>query len=202
MYPRYVNDLFKLMEAPDELWRYVATWKNWFGDLPAEIRRNAPKDAAARLTFVDDSVLARGWPTCPSWRALPTLQAFLDGVTRAIALTPAFCLLVIFICLADVPVCFATLYSIIAMIVSTLGLLYLLNVPLGAVEALSFAVVIGLSVDYLVHLAYAYKNALLPERYDKSRAAFLARFGSLGRSWTPWPARFGAPGRSWAPWLA
>ena len=32
--------------------------------------------------------------------------------------------------------------------------------PLGPVESLSFAVVIGLAVDYLVHLAFAYTNGI------------------------------------------
>lgn len=36
----------------------------------------------------------------------------------------------------------------------------------------------GVSVDYLVHLAYAYKHSLLPEHYYKSRAVLMARSGS------------------------
>ena len=36
-----------------------------------------------------------------------------------------------------------------------------------------------MSIDYIVHLAFAYSNSLLEERYYKSRAAILARSGSI-----------------------
>ena len=38
----------------------------------------------------------------------------------------------------------------------------------------------GVSVDYLVHLAFAYKHSLMHSRYYKSRAALLARAKSIG----------------------
>ena len=44
------------------------------------------------------------------------------------------------------------------------------------------AVIVGVSIDYLIHLAFAYNNALLADRYYKSRAAFLARSGSITAS--------------------
>jgi hypothetical protein len=34
------------------------------------------------------------------------------------------------------------------------------------------------SVDYLIHLAFAYKHSLMPEQYYKTRAVLLARSGS------------------------
>ena len=42
-----------------------------------------------------------------------------------------------------------------------------------------FAVIVGVSIDYLIHLAFAYNNSILADRYYKSRAAFLARSGSI-----------------------
>ena len=63
-----------------------------------------------------------------------------------------------------------------------MGILDLLGLALGPVESLSFAVVIGVSVDYLAHFAYAYKNSLMREHYYKSRAVFLARSGSVSAS--------------------
>jgi len=59
-----------------------------------------------------------------------------------------------------------------------LGTLSVLGHTLGPVESLSFAVVIGVSVDYLVHLAYAYKHSFMRENYYKSRAMLMARSGS------------------------
>jgi hypothetical protein len=47
---------------------------------------------------------------------------------------------------------------------------------LGPIEGLALSVVVGVSVDYLVHFAFAYKHSLVPKRFYKSRAAVLARF--------------------------
>ena len=65
------------------------------------------------------------------------------------------------------------------MLCTILGLLQLIGVSLGPVESLSFAVVVGLAVDYIVHLSFAYKGSLLHERYYRSRSAFLARANSV-----------------------
>ena len=70
--------------------------------------------------------------------------------------------------------------------------------PLGPVESLSFAVVVGVSVDYIVHLSFAFKYALLAGRYYKSRAAFLAR--RQPRTRAPAPRRAHVPTRPNAPW--
>ena len=41
---------------------------------------------------------------------------------------------------------------------------------------------IGVSVDYLTHFAFAYKHSLMREHYYKTRAVMLARAGSVGAS--------------------
>ena len=49
----------------------------------------------------------------------------------------------------------------------------------GVVGALALALVVGMSVDYIIHLAHAYKNSLFDDRYLKSRAALFARGQSI-----------------------
>ena len=127
---------------------------------------------AGRSAFDD------GFVTCSQFAIGPTVRAFLDGVTRALVYTPLFCLVAVLLFLGDVYLCYAALYTIVAIIVFVLGLLGVLGMSLGPIESLSFAIVIGISVDYLVHFAYAFKHSLMPEQYYKSRAVLLARSGS------------------------
>jgi predicted RND superfamily exporter protein len=65
------------------------------------------------------------------------------------------------------------------MILVTMGSLQLSGVPLGPIESLALAVIVGVSIDYLIHLAFAYQHSLMTQRYYKSRAAILARARSI-----------------------
>ena len=65
-----------------------------------------------------------------------------------------------------------------AALISIMGMLYLGGTRLGPIEGLGLSVVIGVSVDYLVHFAFAYKHSLIATRYFKSRATVLARIVS------------------------
>ena len=127
-------------------------------------------------------ILDRGFATCKQWSIGPTMQAFLDGVTRALIWTPAFSLLALLAFLRDAFLCYAALYTILGVIITVMGLLDLLGLSLGPIESLSFAVVIGVSVDYLTHFAYAYKHSLMHDQYFKTRATFLARSASVTAS--------------------
>lgn len=173
----------ELYKRPDLVMQYRSEWATWFDELPAAVR--ALSEAQGRPTGTrlpqspTESVLSMGFPTCQSHSLLPTVQAFLGGVTRALLLTPAFAILSLLVFLQDVFLCYAALYTLGAMIVTVLGLLRFLGLTLGAIESLAFALVIGVSVDYLVHFAYAFKHSLMPESYYKSRAVLLARSGSV-----------------------
>ena len=63
------------------------------------------------------------------------------------------------------------------MLVALLGGMHLLSIPLGIAEALALSLVVGMSVDYIIHLAHAYNNSLFDDRFFKSRAAIFARGG-------------------------
>ena len=65
------------------------------------------------------------------------------------------------------------------MLLALLGTMHVLGVPLGITAALALALVLGMSVDYIIHLAHAYKNSMFSDRYHKSRAAIFARGQSI-----------------------
>jgi len=170
MHSRFLNDV-SVVSNPKLLQRFIDQWTLWFDGFSSAVSTSRPQN--------ETSVLRHGFPTCSSWPMLATLNNFLSGILRSIILTPVFCLFALSFFVGDVTTCYCALYTVLAMIFCIMGCLKLLNVPLGPIESLSLSVVIGVSVDYLVHLAFAYTNSLMPERYYKSRGAFLARCTSI-----------------------
>jgi putative flippase GtrA len=146
----------------------MRAWKEWFRALPSAVDSQA-----------NSSVLSEGFTSCRSWEMAATLQAFLDGVLRSVVFTPLVCMGAVFLMVRDVAICLAALYAVVGMLVVTMGLLHLAGTQLGPIESLAIAVIIGVSVDYLIHLAWAYKNSLMTSRYYKSRASMLARANSI-----------------------
>lgn len=185
-----------LVTNPDLLRQYQDSFTSFFEELPLAVRNlasnrhsgatgtgHAPVWAIPMpLAPANASVLTHGWPACKQFSLGPTVRAFLNGVTRAIIFTPAFALVALLVFLRDVFLCYAALHTIIYMIIAVMGILHHLGLALGPIESLSFAVVIGVSVDYLTHFAYAYKHSIMREQYYKSRAVFLARSGSVSAS--------------------
>jgi len=172
-----VSELFR---RPDIVAVYRSQWYLWFAGLPSAVRSLAAAHGLAlSRTSASTSVLRHGFPTCASHAVMTTLEAFLSGLTRALLLTPAFALVAMLVFLRDVFLCYGALYTIVSMMVSVLGLLHLINVTLGPIESVAFALVIGVSVDYIVHFAHAFKHSLMAESYYKSRAVLFARSGSV-----------------------
>jgi len=163
---RYNTANGQMLGSPTMIEAYMREWKDYFQQLP-------------QLTNSSDAVLSKGFVTCRSWEIYPTIVAFLEGVIRSLLFTPLFCLGAVFAIVRDIAICYAALLSVASMIVVTMGLLHLFGMPLGPIESLALAVIIGVSVYYLIHLAFAYKHSLMQTRYFKSRAAVLARSNSI-----------------------
>ena len=136
-----------------------------------------PTTSAARAAIAGrggESILRLGWHECPKWAILATEEAFLDNVYRAAFLTPIFSAVALVLFLRSLAVSLAALYCLVGMVITILGALRLFRIPLGPPEALVLGLVVGVSVDYLVHIACAYNNSFA-DRYYKSRAAPFAR---------------------------
>ena len=162
----------EMLGSPRRLEAYMREWKDYFEDLP---RLTGSTVAGVART----DILSNGFVTCSSWEVFPTISAFLRGVFLSLILTPCMCLCAVFMIVRDVNICYASLLSVVCMIVVTMGVLHLMGTALGPIESLALAVIIGVSVDYLIHLAFAYKNSFMQSRYFKSRASVLARSDSI-----------------------
>ena len=150
-------------------------WDAWFDGLGGADTAAVAAGGASKSV----SVLRFGWHDCPKWGMLATERAFLEGVGRACITTPLFTMAMILPFLRSVSMAYLVMVTLLLMVVTTLGSLRLLGIPLGAVEALALSLVMGVSVDYIVHLAYAYVHTMTEDRFHKSRAALAARTQSI-----------------------
>ena len=169
----------ELLADPVLLTRYKDEWDAWWAGLPAE-GRAASVAAGVPVSGADaDSILSKGEHTCAKWTLLATESAYFGSVWRALTITPLASMGAIALFARSLVIAYAALYALVGMLVTLLGCMKVFGVPLGVTSALALSLVIGMSVDYIIHLAHAYKNSLFSDRYHKSRAALFARGQSI-----------------------
>ena len=184
-----------LVADPMLLIRYRDEWRSWIAGLPGAVRapperplwkdgvhvgtNPAPGAPDFTLPPASESVLSFGISRCAKWSVLETVLAFFSSVFTALCVTPVFSMCAIALFARSLIVSYLALYTLLAMVLALLGIMHVIGLPLGVTGALALSLVIGMSVDYLIHLAHAYKNSLFADRFYKSRAAIFARTGSI-----------------------
>merc|ERR1719198_484246 len=77
-------------------------------------------------------------------------MAFFHSVTTALTVTPFVSMGAIALFSRSLIISYVALYCLIAMVLTLLGV----------TSALALSLVIGMSVDYIIHIAHAYKNSI------------------------------------------
>jgi predicted RND superfamily exporter protein len=101
------------------------------------------------------------------WTWMNTEQGLVDGLFNGFAICfPVAFLVLVFATYNAIVSTFAIL-SIVLIVASVLGIVQLMGYDLGVAESIAGIIVIGFSVDYVVHLAHMYMEAF--EKGKKSR---------------------------------
>lgn len=186
------EEAMALLADPVLLLRHKAEWSLWLQALPQRARAAAPNSTMDESgasnghhewtvpASTAGSVLGTAKLTCAKWSLLATLLAFYRSASTALSLTPLVSMAAIALFTRSLIISYCALYTLAGMVLTLLGLMKLCGLSFGAVSALALALVLGMSVDYIIHIAHAFKNTLLPERFQKSRATVLARATSIG----------------------
>ena len=152
-------DAVELAADPAALRWHEAKWDEWFDAMP-----HAAATSAARAAIAGrggESILRLGWHECPKWAILATEEAFLT-MYRAAFLTRSLGVALVF--LRSLAVSLAALYCLVGMVITILGAPASSD-PARPARSAVLGLVVGVSVDYLVHIACAYNNSLFAERY-------------------------------------
>jgi len=126
----------------------------------------------------EDAVRSSGinaFATCPllwSWMAL--VEVLLKSSVVGIAISVVLAYAVLLIATTNVIVTTMAIVSILGIMLSVFMTMVFLGWEISVLESISMIVVVGMSVDYTVHLMHAYHECdslLIPARFDKARAA-------------------------------
>ena len=101
---------------------------------------------------------AKGVQTSSTWPRMKTEMAFISGTLQSMLLSIVIVALSILIFTRNLYLMAATTVIISSIVACLLGLFVLWGWPLGALEAISVPLVVGLSVDYCLHLSHAYAD--------------------------------------------
>ena len=191
------EEAMTLLADPILLLQYKAEWDTWLKALPRLTRDHSPNSTTPvwragiqpgpsddkhewTVPAASESVLLSVRMTSAKWSLLATVLAFYRSASTALSITPLVSMGAIALFTRSLIISYAALYCLAAMVLTLLGLMKLCGLSFGAVSALALALVLGMSVDYIIHIAHAFKNTVLPQRFYKSRATVLARATSVG----------------------
>lgn len=113
-----------------------------------------------------------------AWTWMQTERSFVSNALSGmgISIAVAFCFLIV--ATRNFIVGFFATLSVVGIVAWVLGIMALLGWELGTTESISCVILIGFSVDYVVHIAVHYIESVKVTRYEKTQEAL----GDMGIS--------------------
>ena len=107
-----------------------------------------------------------------------TEKAFVHQTIRGILISLLFAFIITIIATQNIIITIITIFSVSMVIISVMGIMNLLGWDIGVTESISMVIMIGLSIDYILHLSIDYMHSPLQSRNDKIKSAY----GNMGIS--------------------
>ena len=167
--------------------KVIGDWYGKWNDFLAEFNADVDNRAFLRnLTTADVGEYLCPANVCamPSVRLtgemfvrMATEEAAVSGTVRAIAISTAFAVGSVIIFTGNAVVALLALVCLVTIIASVLAIFTMAGWTLGIVEAVSITILVGLSVDFILHLAEAFTKSHFHKRGDRGEDA-VARLGA------------------------
>jgi hypothetical protein len=177
-YPAYKNEQYSLGFHDDgrPKWVGFTLIASFDSDLPG--RKLEPYfenwDHFMRQLNLDaPASINKGFQTGACWVRMKVEVEFITGVIWSSFLSISCVFISLCVFTANIRLALLACITIVAIIITLLGLLIKTGLKLGAVEAISVQIVVGMSVDYLLHLGHSYTTSSFYSRFGRSRHAFL-----------------------------
>ena len=121
--------------------------------------------------------LEGGFQTATPWVWMSTEEELQSTSTQSLMYGLVLATVVLYLCTRSVTVTLLASGCLVSVVATFLMFMSVFGWQLGVIECVCITVVVGLSVDYTVHVATAYVRSTLPSRVERARAAIL----SMGR---------------------
>lgn len=98
---------------------------------------------------------------------METEKAFVSNALSGVGISLAFAFLILLLTTYNILMSLYSVLCIGGIVVSVISVMVLMGWELGIVESITIVILIGMSVDYVVHLANHYIESIYPDRYRK-----------------------------------
>lgn len=120
--------------------------------------------SAAGLKKAD--FLVASW-TNDQWQYAHTQDIYVQNAINGILISYCLAVVILMIATGNILLTIFAGFNIFGCLACVLGCIPLLGWKLGTIESISLTIVIGLSVDYVVHLAHSYRGSKSLKRNDR-----------------------------------
>eukprot|EP01006_Ploeotia_vitrea_P044538 TRINITY_DN66836_c8_g1_i1.p1 TRINITY_DN66836_c8_g1~~TRINITY_DN66836_c8_g1_i1.p1 ORF type:complete len:227 (-),score=99.55 TRINITY_DN66836_c8_g1_i1:108-788(-) len=126
-----------------------------------EINAKAPKQ------------IAHGFQTCDEWAVQVTFNVMVASTFFSIGVSYLVAVVVLTLASRNVTIAAFASLNILGVVVSIIGFIVMAGYTLGPVESIVLVLIVGLSVDFVVHLAVSYSATQTTGRFYRARSALL-----------------------------
>ena len=107
------------------------------------------------------------------WAWMASERAFVTSAVQGIIIAACFAFLILLFATKNIVLATISILCVAIVIISVVAIMALQGWEFGVSESISVVIIIGLSVDYIVHLAADYKHSAEDERGNKIKQAYL-----------------------------
>ena len=105
-------------------------------------------------------------------------QAFYDGVFQGVSISAVLAFTIMIISTQNILIATYAIISVLWIVLTVVGIMVMNGYELGVSESIAMVIIIGFSVDYVVHLGAHYVHKKSPDRTDRTSDAL----GAMGVS--------------------
>ena len=103
---------------------------------------------------------------------MPSEKAFVSSAIQGIVIAMVFAFIVLLLATKNLVQASVSLLCVAIIIVWVVGIMVMKGWQLGVSESISVVILIGFSVDYVIHLSADYMHSSFQSRHDKIQQAY------------------------------
>merc|ERR1719242_2512320 len=148
---------------------YTQVNKNWGGSTMYEYYEKW-EDFMADFN-ADSPATFQGAQTSSFYIRMEVEVAFLDGFVQSVMYTIILCAIVMIFFTQNLYLVLLVCFYILIICIWVVGLFGALGWPFGIIEIISVPTVVGLTIDYALHITHAYIHSPFPDRVRRAKSA-------------------------------
>jgi len=102
------------------------------------------------------------------WAWMQSEQAFFEGAKQGVSTSGALAFLILLVATRNILIALYAIKSVVFIVLCVVAVMVLKDWQLGVSESIAMVIIIGFSVDYVVHLAAHYVHSSSTSRFDKT----------------------------------